>query len=389
MNNNEKIKIDINKVWVSQLEGSFYRISKKVAEHSKILNPPIFCINDEMNTYFATWTPNNRHMTFSSNLLKNFEWGAVEHVMKHEVAHQIVSEIFNADCYGVAHGELWKIACNIVGIEPRRCEDPAFLASFKGIHQSPLVEKIKKLLIKGNDKAVTKEESQLFLEKAQELMIRHNISLKQLSGEERVFVTRPVGNNYKKMPSWVWNLAYLVSEHYNVKYIQTYYGANRRIELFGEPSNLDIAEYVYHAILCQAELIYNNFIREHKIKMKTDVKYFEENSRATYFGGRYRIARKISKRAFITGLISGYSNKLNSSKKVVLDKIRAEDGCIIPTNDGLLKEMYDKHYSNKRNVSIYSSRNNNGFRSGREAGNNMKISQGLHSSSVRGNLICA
>lgn len=109
--------------WIHQLSASFKKINNEIrrTKASNQLNRPMFCINPNITTKWGSWSPSTRVMEFSSSLLRNFEWPAVEYVMRHEMAHQIVSEIFKMDCYGVAHGEAFKRACDIVNIVPDRC----------------------------------------------------------------------------------------------------------------------------------------------------------------------------------------------------------------------------------------------------------------------------
>ncbi len=261
-----------NDSWTYCLINSYNNIKTEVYKTiNKELSLPVIEINPVINAKWGSWNPTSRVMTFSSKLLRSYEWSAVEYVMRHEIAHQIVSEIFDMDCYGVSHGEAWQRACDIVDIEPKRCSSVNFLSSFKGETKNSMVEKVSKLLIHANDKGATKAEAELFMNKAQELMLKHNIKMND-DMSDRIYIKRPFGLNYRRFPSWLWQLGRLLEQHYNVKHIKTYCYLDGklyyRLELFGEPSNLDIAEYVGHALMTQADYLYSKYKLERAEELK-------------------------------------------------------------------------------------------------------------------------
>lgn len=391
----EKYEEGANEAWIYKISSSYFKIKCEVKSYiEKDIEEPRFRINPNNNTVWGSWEPYERIMTFSAKLLKNYEWKAVEHVMRHEIAHQIVSEIFDMDCYGVSHGEAFKRACKLVNIEPERCTSISFLSKFKGTESSPMISKIRKILIHANDKATTEEEADTFMTKAKELMLRHDIEMSDVLGKDRLFVKRPFGPLFKRWASYMWDVGELLEEHYDVKHLQSY-GPNRttRLELFGEPDKLDIAEYVGMALLNQAELLYE----EHKAEVANKRK--EAKRRGEY----YYKGSKLSKPAFIKGVIQGYSGKLRKDKDKAIDRVevsvakeRAEskgqkynagDRAIVPSYDKkLLKEMYNKSYNGLRSVSTGSCYGE-GRSAGRAKGVNLTLSKGIYSSGNRGNLI--
>lgn len=369
-------------VWKSKLFTSYDRINDEIFNHCKTyLTRPIFDINPMVNWKWGSWNPSDRILTLSLKLFRNFEWGAVEHVLRHEVAHQIVSEIFNMDCYGVAHGAAWERACAIVNIPAIRCDSAEFLSSFKSSLDDSMTNKVKKLLVHANDQAVTEEEASIFMSKAKELMIRYDIDMKDIDINKRLFVSRPFGLNYKRWPSYLWSLGRMLSNHYNVECIRTYVyihnvGMTHHLELFGEPSNLDIAEYVGYALLTQAERLYEEAKKEHQeIQRKQKI----EDKK----NGYYTYTRRFSKPAFMEGLINGYNSRLYQDKKEAMKRVEKEyeeeNGVkgIVPTYDSrLLHEMYGKAYPNKRNINIQSSRGE-GRSAGNKAGQNLRLAKGV------------
>lgn len=397
---------DCDKVWLYRLQSSYSNIRSEINAHtSKWLNFPIFEINPNTKSKWGSWSPSSRVMSFSSSLLRNYEWAAVEHVMRHEVAHQIVSEIFGMDCYGVAHGAAWQEACKIVNIDPKRCESSDELSEFKGTCSSPMVEKVRKILIHANDEAATEAEAETFMRKAKELMLRHDIAMKDVIGTDRLFVTRPFGPLFTRWGSYMWKLGGFLSRHYDVKYIKTY-GPNHtsRLELFGEPDKLDIAEYVGHALLNQAELLY----KEQKVKVGEEkaLKRLEKRdlSLDSSDGLKYTpYSRKLSKRSFIEGVIAGYSSKMDENRQFVREKVAVdvtnerrvdkgssyteEDMAIVPVyNERLLNEMHGNAYSGLRHTTISCSRGS-GYGDGHSAGKSLRLSKGVNSGGNVGRLL--
>ena len=379
---------DINEAWLYKLRSSFWKIQNIVRKNSqKELNEVCFVIEHGMKDHrIGEWRPSTRTIAFEIDLLRNYEWAAVEHVMKHEVAHQIVNEILGISAYGHPHGEAWKIACKMVEIDDGFDEDnPVPLSSYKGSMESPMVERIRKLLIHGNDKACTESEAELFLTKAQELMIRHQIKMVEVCGTERFFVSRPVGPKFKRFPSWLWTMVHLVTEHYHVKAISMNcggfkYGKEYRIEFFGQPDNLDIAEYVYHALLNQGERMFKDFMAEHTLKCKTDPDYLKQ---FTNYGYRNRMSRA----SYLLGLFNGYARKLELEKVAVESKIEIEDGAIVPMEDALLGEMFENYYhphNGKVNTTL---RNAAAYSAGRAAGASMTLAKGVRSGGYNGRLL--
>lgn len=383
----------VNAVWVYQLNTLFEKVNNKVFMRLKIeLQAPIFSIEESMGAKWGEWNPTRRTIRLNRELFTHFEWSAVEHVMKHEMAHQIVSEIFDINVTGCPHGEIWKTACETVGVEPVRCCDSNYLNAFQGQVESPVVNRIRKLLAKGGDSSVTEEEAQLFMNKAQEIMLRHNVSMREVMGADVLWVKRPVGERYKTLPSWLYELANLVRDHYNVKCLSCYsYSAferYRHMELFGSADNVDVAEYVFCAILNQADILFKQAHAEHKRNMKEDEDYFIEHSHISWNKRKrayVRRADKFTQYTFMTFLVKAYASKLYTHKKTAIRRIEAEDGVLVTTNDRILNEMYGEFYPNLKSIKLACAHGSAAAgQAGREAGNDLHIGHGVtHSNGNR------
>lgn len=369
MYNFDEYEKSCKEIWIWRLNDSYKKIISTVEKHTgKRLVFPMFEINANNNSKWGSWNPQKRILSLSANLLRNFEWEAVEHVLKHEIAHQIVSEIFEMDCHGVAHGEAWKNACKIVDIVPNRCDSADFLSSFKGwanntTEASCVANKVRKLLIHAHNEASTECESGLFMTKAKELMDKHNLDMEQITGNKKLWISRPFGPLFSRFPTYMWSIGKLLDEHYNVKSIKTYgpvknYKHTSRLELFGEPANLDIAEYVGHVLLSQSLLLYE---KHKKSRSKEKFSY-----------------NKLSKNAFIEGVIIGYLKKLDEQKSNSLkeEKTHFKKNIVPMYNKKLLNEMFNNNYK-IRYANSGSYYRGYGLREGQIAGNNLIISKGI------------
>ena len=86
----------------------------------------------------------------------------------------------------------------------------------------PVVDKIRKIINKAHCASATEKEAELFLQKAQELMVKYNLSQSELAARDRLFLRRPVGKLYRKMPSYIFAVCRLLEEHYFVCYIKNH-----------------------------------------------------------------------------------------------------------------------------------------------------------------------
>ena len=97
--------------WAAQLIKEHRDISWS---HRVNLSTPIINISSGKKTV-GLWSDKNKTLSISSHLIKNEIWDIVLEVLKHEMAHQYVSEFYNnAD----KHGKYFKKACKVLGVHP-------------------------------------------------------------------------------------------------------------------------------------------------------------------------------------------------------------------------------------------------------------------------------
>lgn len=370
----QEIEKGIEQVWTSKLIREWYiqerLLMEKMNRPAKtIIHPPNFCIGRAMNRW-GQWNPEKKIIEISLRLLRNYEWNAVIHVLKHEMAHQLVDEYLNMNHN--PHGESFKFACQLLEVDPTRCMGSQELSSMTGGDEGILL-KIKKLLAKGTNEAVTEAEGVAFLQKAQELMIRYNVEIAELVDSGEFFVQHPITPLVTRWPDYFYSLGHLMVEQYHVQYIRYNSYGGAYLEYFGEPSNVDVAEYVSHVIIQQGSDLYQEFLKQHR----------ERRNRGEF-------VRKASFSAFMNGLINGYKYKLQEQRRSVITKVQeqmehktsveqASKGrpCteILLASSKILREHFDKQYNPHRGQRAGC--HGAGFSEGRKAGASLNINPGL------------
>jgi hypothetical protein len=185
------------RLWSRQLLHEFCSICY---QYSLSLEEPVFAIT-ESNTEFGSWRSGTREIRMSSNLIKNFPWDVTLQVLKHEIAHQICSEIFYDQKGG--HGANFIKACEILGLPKRfRRPDGDLPNKIERQHGDDasndlsrnIIEKIRKLLALAESS--NEHESALAMEMAGRLLKRHN--LQQLHEDEQHIMCMQLSTGNKR-----------------------------------------------------------------------------------------------------------------------------------------------------------------------------------------------
>lgn len=231
------------------------------------LRRPNFLINPRISHRFGSWDAQRRIIELGESLFLEYETDAVIEVLRHEIAHQVVSETPGGPIES-DHGPRWRQACKVLGCDASAttCDDA--LRLFTQSPRSQLLERINKLLTHGHCESVTRAESETFLAKARQLMLKNQIEqsdIDETTLHRQAYIQRPIGPLFKRLPGYYHALGNLLADHYFVNYIQThtriFFGSKRewrtRLELFGTLDNVDVADYVACQLLAQAESIWS------------------------------------------------------------------------------------------------------------------------------------
>ena len=347
----KKLTDDVIHAWVLTLIDEYEKIRNGLTEISK-LRLPNFSINDNLTRTLGTWDTARRTITFSEQLLLQGTWDDVIAVLKHEMAHQIVVELFgirNEEPHGIA----FKKACGLLNIPAGACY------TFSGlVHsaQSNLLKRIEKLLALGQSS--NQHEAERALAKAHELSLKYNIALNEKK-KKSVYALRLVGPLVKRTPSYLWMITKILEDFYFVKYIQRPCGwrsstngySTKVIELYGTLENLDLAEYVYCFLLNHGKLEWQRYQGERKL---THNKF------------------KVS---FLKGMYAGYYEKLQERHQEL-----AEDHGLIWIGDSGLNGFYKQRNPQVKTVKNTTMVDRESHKAGQQVGRTLEIKPGLETS---------
>ena len=220
------------------------------------------------------WDHGTKTLSISSHLIQTEVWDIVLEVLKHEMAHQYVSEFYdNAD----GHGKYFKRACEKLGVHP------AFAAGGKEYHKrlqefkgelpadaQKMLRKIEKLMALGQSS--NEAEAQAASRKANYLLNKYNLSRLHTRGEDPDIKYLTICHRKKRIESIQRAVLSVLRDYYYVNCLtsQTYHAQDdtvyKSIVLVGRKEALIVAEYVYHFLLDTGRTLWQNFKNKHNAK---------------------------------------------------------------------------------------------------------------------------
>jgi len=303
--NRDEAGIELRRAWVSQL----YQEHEHICWSYKVdLEKPLIEISESTRNW-GSWDPDIRTIKLSSLLIEEHSWDIVIQVLKHEIAHQVVSDIFGSDD---GHGPLFRRACEKLGIPEVFCraggDIPRQLRDFRreeGISENArILEKVRKLLSLAQSN--NEHEAFLAMKKANQLIKKHNLQRIEQNGDA-TYVHAIIGHKKKRVENYQRSICLILQRYFFVEVVYSYlYDAHdgetyKTIELLGTVENVLMAEYVYYFLLNQLEILW----KDHRSK-----------------NGRIDNRKK---RSYWLGVLKGFSNRLAGLEKDRKHPDRPED----------------------------------------------------------------
>lgn len=276
----------LHRAWIRRLRHEWGRVDAAVLDGA--LRPPIFRISASRRR-LGQWEPASRTLSISEDHIWLDPWADVVETLRHEIAHQVAHELLGG-ARQPDHGPAWKHACRLLGIQPRvRGREPG---SSDG-RADRILERIRKLLALAGSS--NEHEAQAAMAKANTLLLQYNLELPD-GGVPPGYSYRLVGGSTAAI-SLPWKLiSNILEEFFFVECLWiTVYNARkireeRQLEICGTPANLDFAEFVHGVLLEECERLWRR-----------------EKAR------RRRVART-ARREYVTGLLTGFSDKLRAER---------------------------------------------------------------------------
>ncbi len=327
--------------WLSLVFSEYERARADTPELIGLRRPNV-AISDKLTRTLGLWDATRRTITLSADLLTGVRWHLLVQVLRHEMAHQIVSELFG-EPDDRAHGPAFSRACRLLKINDNACIDPSSLCS--EAPESRIHQTIRKLLALGQ--SANQFEAESALRKAQYLALKHNISLLDAPPDDG-YQFRLVGTPRKRVPSYTWLVTQICCDHYFVLYICRPCQGYQVIEFYGTRDNLDLAEYVFDYLMHQGELEWAAYKRNEGLR----------NNR--------------QKLSFLIGLYSGFLEKLACQKKELADQ-----KALIWLGDPKLATFYRSRNPRVASTTSRSAHHPDAHTAGEDRGAQLSIQPGL------------
>lgn len=248
-------------------------------------------------SFWGQWDPETRTIRLSQRLLDRYEWTTVIEILKHEMAHQYVTEAFPIKDI---HGNSFKMACQALGIvawaRTASGELPDEIPSWRTAKLSSetqrQIERVNKLLSLAS--SANEHEASLAMQRAQEISARHRlerVELQQAAECDYWFVPFKKSriDASTKIIFGILRSFYFVrpifTSYFDVKDFQTY----KAYDVAGRPEDLQMAEYVYEFLVRTLDHLW----RDHQ----------EQRGVA---GG--------AKRSYCMGVLAGFRDKLSEAQ---------------------------------------------------------------------------
>ena len=251
-----------------------------------LLRPAVLRLTDAQ--VLGRWIPAQRVLELSRSLVLERPWGEVVEVLRHELAHQYVDEVLGVTDEP-SHGPTFQRICRERAIDASATGLPGAAPAQPAAAR--LLEKLQRLLsLAGSD---NRHEAELAMERAQEFMLRHQLSLE---GSRQRYVFRHLGRPQRRKSRAESLVGSVLIEHFFVEAIWTSAYSPRtghegqQLEICGSEENVAMAEYVYEFLLRTARELW-------------------AAARAT---GELRPG---DRQAFMAGVIQGFRAKLDGARR--------------------------------------------------------------------------
>jgi hypothetical protein len=329
--------------WFAELNDSLF---------SGRLQSPAFAFGDA-RVRLGQWIGDHREIRFARSLLVDHGWGVLVEVLKHEMAHQYVDEVLGGDKR--PHGEQFRSVCFERGIDAAATGLP--VGSPSDDAQARVLERVAKLLALADSPNVHEAENAMGA--AQRLMLKHNIDVAQGPMASH-YSFRQVGKPSGRVQESDRILSVILDEHFFVEAIWVPVWRpleNKRgsvLEICGAVDNLELAEYVHTYLTRTAEQLW----KEHRKQLG--------------------IKSNANRRAFLSGVMSGFSEKLAA------ERAKNQREGLVWQGDPELRRYFRRRHPYIRTTRQGGRHDRETYRAGRDAGSKIVLRKGVSRGPSRG-----
>ncbi len=295
----------------------------------------------------GAWHAGRRSIELSRGALLTHGWGVVSEVLKHEMAHQYVSEVLR-ETDEPSHGPAFRAVCQRLGIDGAARGVPVEAAPPHD-NERRLVDRIAKLLALAE--SPNAHEAEAAASAAQRLMLKYNIDLAGAKTQSYGFAH--VGKPSGRVGEADRMLAMILGRYYfvDVIWVPVYRPLEGKrgsvLEICGSEANLAVAEYVHAFLTNTAEQLWAAHKKEANIRGDRD------------------------RRVFLAGVMTGFAGKLaRESTK------HREEG-LVWVRDADLEGYFRRRHPRVRHVRYAGSPKNDAYAHGKAAGGRIILRKGV------------
>jgi hypothetical protein len=290
--------------WERNSVAQLYREYRLVCSQHQIALRPVVIQLFDSKSHWGLWDPVTRTISISRRLVLEHSWFYVQAILKHEMAHQVVHDMYGVEASNLPpHGEWFQLACQRLGVlsefaraSVRLQETPIDWRNEKRDEaSSKLLDKVQKLLALATSS--NEHEALLAMEKVRELYAKYNLE-KSESNQKQSFAHISIQTGKKRFEAHQERILSILVGHFFVEVITSkLFDAKtgdyfKMIELIGTRENTLMAEYVYHFLLQQSDF------------------WLRETAKSSH----QKISR-IDRKSLKLGILEGFSEKLAAAEK--------------------------------------------------------------------------
>jgi hypothetical protein len=328
------------RLWLSWLATEWRSLNRRHLEEA--LEPPQFALS-AARSRFGSWNSETRTLSIGLEHILRSPWIEVQLTLRHEMAHQVVDELFRADG-APAHGELFRRACRMLDLD----ESPR-LARERPPGEARVIDRVRKLLNLAGSPNVN--EAKAAAAAANRLLLKHNLAAAEAE-DESDYTYRWLGPVLGRISLDRKLIAAILQDHFFIQAIWVHtvepmsQKRGRMLEILGQPHNLDIAEYVHDYLLATLERLW-----------------------AGYRVGHAPLKRPGSQRnSFRVGALQGFREHLAAQKT----EVEEQEGLIWLGDPGL-DELLDRRYPRRGGFRASSYAIGDAHSAGVEAGRQIRV----------------
>jgi hypothetical protein len=329
-----RLSVELEMALVRELQRAYADIN---ATHFRRKLRPTTVVLSEAKSRLGRWIPDVRGIELGRGFVLSQPWGVVLEVLKHEMAHQYVSEVLGK-VDETAHGPAFRDVCARLGIDGAAAGVP--VAGNTGRDEARVLERIARLLALAESPNV--HEAQAAMNAAQRLMLKYN--LETVAGAVRSYGFRHLGTPSGRVCESERILGNILDHHFfvDVIWVPVYRPLEQKrgsvLEVCGSHANLEMATYVHAFLTHTADQLWLAHKRDRKIRINRD------------------------RRTFLAGVMAGFLEKLNGQRRA-----NQAEG-LIWVGDADLSAFYRKRHPRIAHVRHQGSARNEAHLHGREAG---------------------